>query len=186
MRTVVDDWLIGRMKSLPQPELERLVRTDKLLVPLQSLMRPELVRLDIKGNSKEKVLLELCQPLVAAGLLEDPVPLLEKLVEREEMVSTAIFPGIAIPHPRRPDECPVSEPRIVLGVSAAGVDFDSLDGQPTYALFLICANQIPVHLKVLAELTLLFRHSGLVDDLRRARSEVEVLELLFRRSDPKS
>jgi PTS system nitrogen regulatory IIA component len=186
MRTVVDDWLIGRMKSLPQPELERLVRTDKLMIPLRSLMRPELVRLDIKGNSKEKVLRELCQPLVAAGLLEDPVPLLEKLLEREEMVSTAIFPGIAIPHPRKPDECDVSEPRIVLGLSAAGVDFDSLDGQPTYALFLICANQVPVHLKVLAELTLLFRQSGLVDDLRRARSAVEALELLFRQTEPGS
>ena len=109
--------------------------------------------------------------------------LLEKLLEREEMVSTAIFPGIAIPHPRKPDECPVAEPRIVLGISSAGVDFDSLDGQPTYALFLIFANRVEVHLKVLAELTMLFRQSGLVGGLREARSGAEALDLLFRRTE---
>jgi PTS system fructose-specific IIC component len=183
MRTVVDDWLIGRMKSLPQPELERLARADRLTIPLRSLMRPELVRTGITGNTKEKVLRQLCRPLVDAGLIEEDGPLLEKLLEREEMVSTAIFPGIAIPHPRRPDECPVAEPRIVLGISSAGVDFDSLDGQPTYALFLICANRVQVHLKVLAELTMLFRQSGLVAGLREARSGAEALDLLFRRTE---
>jgi PTS system nitrogen regulatory IIA component len=179
MRTVVDDWLIGRMKALPEPELERLVRSDRFTVPLQSLLRPELVRLDIRGNSKEKILRELCRPLSAVGLLPDATVLLEKLMEREEMVSTAIFPGIAIPHPRRPEDCGLPEPRIVLGVSPAGVDFDSLDGRQTFALFLVCANQTSVHLKVIAELALLFRRPGLVQALRRAISPEEALSRLY-------
>jgi PTS system nitrogen regulatory IIA component len=179
MRTVVDDWLIGRMKALPEPELERLVRSDRFTIPLRSLLRPELVRLDIRGNSKEKILRELCRPLSDAGLLSDPKALLDKLMEREEMVSTAIFPGIAIPHPRRPEDCGLSEPRIVLGVSPGGVDFDSLDGRPTFALFLVCANQTSVHLKVIAELTLLFRRPGLVQSLRRAASPEQAMERLF-------
>lgn len=179
MRTVVDDWLISRMKTLPEPELERLIRSDRLPIPLPRLLPPELVRLDIGGSSKERILRQLCEPLVAAGLLQDSETLLGKLIEREEMVSTAIFPGIAIPHARKPEDCPVPEPRIVLGVSRGGVDFDSLDGRPTHALFLVCANQVAVHLKVIAELALLFRRGDLLESLRRARSAAEALEGLF-------
>ena len=184
MRTVVDDWLISRMKSLPEPELERLIRSDRLPIPLPRLLPPELVRLDIRGSSKEAVLRQLCEPLVAAGLLQSSEDFLGKLVEREEMVSTAIFPGIAIPHARKPEECPVPEPRIVLGVSREGVDFDSLDGRPTHALFLVCANQVAVHLKVIAELALLFRRGDLLETLRRARNAAEALEALFPRARP--
>lgn len=180
MRTVVDDWLIGRMKALSEPELERLVRADRFTIPLQSLLRPELVRFDIRGNTKERILRELCRPLSEVGLLAEPEALLEKLMLREEMVSTAIFPGIAIPHPRRAEDCGLPEPRIVLGLSAGGVDFDSLDGRPTYALFLVCANQTSVHLKVIAQLALLFRRTGLVDDLREARTPDQALSRLFR------
>ncbi|MBN1837402.1 MAG: PTS sugar transporter subunit IIA [Spirochaetales bacterium] len=179
MRTVVDDWLISQMKTLPQPELERLIRSDRLPIPLPRLLPAELVRLDIRGRSKEHILHQLCEPLVAAGLLRDPGRLVEMLVEREEMVSTAIFPGIAIPHPRRPEECPVPEPRLVLGISRDGVDFDSLDGKPTYVLFLVCANQVSVHLKLIAELTLLFRQGELVTALRGARTAAEALQTLF-------
>lgn len=186
VRAMVDDWLIGRMKALPEPELEYLIRSEQLPVPLPRLLPPELVRLDIRGNSKGKILRELCEPLLACGLLEDPGILVEKLLEREEMVSTAIFPGIAIPHPRRPEECPVSEPRLVLGISRSGVDFDSLDGRPTYALFLVCANQVSVHLKIIAELALLFRRPRLVEFLSAARSPEEALEVLFRRPPPET
>jgi PTS system nitrogen regulatory IIA component len=183
MRTVVDDWLIRRMKALPEPELERLLRTDRFTIPLRSLLRPELVRLDVRGNSKERILRELCRPLAEAGLLAAPAALLEKLMEREEMVSTAIFPGIAIPHPRRAEDCGLPEPRIVLGVAPAGVDFDSLDGRPTYALFLVCANQTSVHLKIIAQLALLFRRAGLVEILRQAQTPEQALDRLLHGAD---
>ena len=179
MRTLVDDWLLDRMKKIPQTELERLIRSDRMPIPLPRLLPPELVRLDIHGRSKERVLRQLCEPLVKSGLLVDSEAFLAKLIEREEMVSTAIFPGIAIPHARKPEECPIAEPRLVLGISREGVDFDSLDGLPTHALFLVCANQVSVHLKVIAELSLLFRRSTLVESLRQARTAGEALQELF-------
>jgi excisionase family DNA binding protein len=180
MRSVVDDWLISRMKALPDRELETLIESDKLPLPLSALLRPELVRLDIEDNGKEAVLGLLTELLVEAKLLdEDPTSFREKLSEREEMVSTAIFPGIAIPHVRKPEECPVSEPRIVIGISRTGVDFDSLDGQPTYLFFLICANQVILHLKIIAELALIFRRSDLVEKLKNCRDPNQVLEILL-------
>ena len=179
MRSVVDDWMISRMKSLPQGELEKLVQTERLPLPLYRLMPPELVRLDIRPGSKQAVLESLIDVLVQAGLAAEPEAFLKKLLEREEMVSTAIFPGIALPHFRKPEECPLAEPRIVLGLCREGTDFDSLDGKPTYALFLICANNVVIHLKIIAELALLFRRPGLLERLLAARDARQALEALF-------
>jgi PTS system nitrogen regulatory IIA component len=170
MRSVVDDWLISRMKAMPDHELEELVESEEFPLPLAALFRPELVRLDIRDGTKERV---------QARLVADSRYLLEKLIEREEMVSTAIFPGIAIPHVRKPEECPVAETRVVLGVSRQGVDFDSLDGRPTRALFLICADQVIVHLKIIAELALLFRRPRLLQELVAAQNPREALKVLF-------
>jgi excisionase family DNA binding protein len=180
MRSVVDDWLISRMKALPDRELETLIESDKLPLPLSALLRPGLVRLDIDNTDKEVVLELLTELLVKEKLLEeDATSFREKLSEREEMVSTAIFPGIAIPHVRKPEECPVTEPRIVIGISRTGVDFNSLDGQPTYLFFLICANQVILHLKIIAELALIFRRPDLVEQLKNSRNPNQVLEILL-------
>ena len=180
MRSVVDDWLISRMKALPDRELETLIKSDKLPLPLSALLRPGLVRLDIENSDKEEVLELLTELLVREKLLEeDATSFRKKLKQREEMVSTAIFPGIAIPHFRKPEECPVTEPRIVVGISRTGVDFNSLDGQPTYLFFLICANQVILHLKIIAEMALVFRRPDLVEKLKNSRDPRQVLEILL-------
>jgi PTS system nitrogen regulatory IIA component len=180
MRSMVDDWLIARMKALPDRELQQLIESEKLPLPLPALIRPELVLLQVRGQDKEKALGQLVELLVRQKLVRDAEAFLERLMEREDMVSTAIFPGIAIPHFRKPEQCPVAEPRVVLGVSREGVEFDSLDGKPTHALFLICANQVIIHLKIIAELALLFRRCELVQELVRAPDVPAILEVIFR------
>jgi PTS system nitrogen regulatory IIA component len=181
MRSVVDDWLITRMKNLPDRELENLIDSEKLPVPLSALLRPQLVRLDIEDLGVKPILESLTALLVRHNLLDSSKDFVDKLVEREEMVSTAIFPGIAIPHVRKPEECPVRVPRIVIGVSRDGVDFNSLDGQPTYLFCLICANQVLLHLKIIAELALVFRQPNLIEELRTAGDADRLLEILLGR-----
>jgi PTS system nitrogen regulatory IIA component len=181
MRTVVDDWLVTRMKTLPDRELEKLIDSEKLPVPLSALLRPQLVRLDIGDVGVKRILEMLTDLLVRQGLLADPEEFVDRLVDREEMVSTAIFPGIAIPHARKPEECPVKEPRIVIGVSRSGVDFNSLDGKPTFLFCLICVNQVILHLKIIAELALVFRQPNLIEKLRRAEAAERILDILLGR-----
>jgi PTS system nitrogen regulatory IIA component len=178
MRSVVDDWLITRMKALPDRELENLIDSEKLPVPLSALLRPELIRLDVEDVGVQRILRLLTDLLVRQNLLDSPQDFVEKLVEREEMVSTAIFPGIAIPHARKPEQCPVSEPRLVIGVSPGGADFNSLDGRPTHLFCLICANQVILHLKIIAELALVFRRPNLIERVTNAADPEQVLEIL--------
>jgi PTS system nitrogen regulatory IIA component len=179
MRSVVDDWLITKMKTLPDRELENLIDSEKLPVPLSALLRPELVRLDIEDVGVERILQLLTELLVRQNLLDNPKEFVAKLAEREEMVSTAIFPGIAVPHARKPEECPVSEARIVVGVSRNGADFNSLDGQSTHLFCLICANRVLLHLKIIAELALVFRQPNLIEKLKNAAAPEQVLEILL-------
>jgi len=178
MRSVVDDWLITRMKTLPDRELENLIDSEKLPVPLSALLRPELIRLDVEDVGVQRILRLLTDLLVRQNLIDSPQDFVEKLVEREEMVSTAIFPGIAIPHARKPEQCPVSEPRLVIGVSPGGADFNSLDGRPTHLFCLICANQVILHLKIIAELALVFRRPNLIERVTNAADPEQVLEIL--------
>ena len=178
MRSVVDDWLITRMKTLPDRELENLIDSEKLPVPLSALLHPELVRLDVEDVGVQRILRLLTNLLVRQNLLDSPQDFVERLVEREEMVSTAIFPGIAIPHARKPEQCPVSKPRLVIGVSPGGADFNSLDGRPTHLFCLICANQVILHLKIIAELALVFRRPNLIERVTNAADPEQVLEIL--------
>jgi len=179
MRSVIDDWMISRMKSLPRGDLEKLAQTERLPFPLYRLLPAELVSLDIRPGSKRAVLEQLIEVLERAGPVGDRQGFLQKLLEREEMVSTAIFPGIALPHFRKPEENPLAEPRLALGVCRQGTDFDSLDGRPTFALFLVCANNVVLHLKIIAELALLFRRPELIERLRSAADARRALEALF-------
>jgi excisionase family DNA binding protein len=180
MRSVIDDWMISRMKSLPAGELEKLIRSEKVPLPLYRLLPAELVGLAIQPGSKRQVLEQLLEVLAAGGLQVERRIFLQKLLDREEMVSTAIFPGIALPHFRKPEECPLAEPRIALGICRPGTDFDSLDGKPTHAFFLICAGNVVVHLKIIAELALLFRRASLVEELVAAADPAAALGVLFR------
>jgi PTS system nitrogen regulatory IIA component len=180
MRSVIDDWMISRMKNLPAGELEKLIQSDKVPLPLYRLLPVELVGMDVRPGAKKQVLEQLLDVLAAGGLSVDRRVFLTKLLDREDMVSTAIFPGIALPHFRKPEECPLAEPRIVLGICRQGTDFDSLDGRPTHVFFLICAGNVVVHLKIIAELALLFRRSSLVEELLAAADPASVLQVLFR------
>jgi len=180
MRSLIDDWMISRMKNLPAGELEKLIQSEKVPLPLYRLLPVELVGLDIRPDTKKQVLEQLLDLLGACGQPFERQSFLQKLLDREEMVSTAIFPGIALPHFRKPEECPLAEPRVVLGLCRAGTDFDSLDGKPTYVFFLICAGSVVVHLKIIAELALLFRRSALLEELLAAPDPRSALAVLFR------
>jgi len=181
MRSVVDDWLIGYMKKLPKDDLHRLVASHGGAVSLRSLLRSELVTLSVRPGTKEQVLRQLVAPLTSGGLLTaaEEARLVERLIDREEMVSTAIFAGAAIPHPRNPEEPLVKRPIVALGVCPRGTEFDSLDMESTYVFFLVCAGNEMLHLKLIAEIALQLRKPRLVERLRAAPGPAQALAELF-------
>ena len=134
---------------------------------------------DIKSVEKEDVIKELVDALVASGDIEKRCrnKLIESLMAREALGSTAIGQGIAIPHAK--SDC-VEKLIAAFGLSKKGVDFDSLDGEPAYIFFLLVAPQDSAgpHLKALARISRLIKDKYFRDTLRQARDKKDVSKII--------
>ena len=148
---------------------------------LTDILVRDACQVDIRGKTKPEVLRELSEALVAAVPGLDRAELYAMLVEREKLGSTAMGDGIAIPHARIES---LDRVLAVFGLSRGGVDFDSLDGQPTHLFFLLVApgREGSAHLLLLARLSRLLgidafrarlREVGTTDELFRAIEEEE-------------
>lgn len=144
---------------------------------LAELFTPGRIALDVEASSKRQLLRELAE-LVARDLGVDPETILEALLEREKLGSTAIGEGIAIPHARVEsiDDLVGAFIRLV-----KGVDFDALDEEPVDLIFLLlapAATSSAEHLRILAKLARALRDPELREALRHAETPERVLELL--------
>jgi len=175
LREVIEDWLERRMQGVPKEELYQLVETAPAIVPVSRLIPRELILLDVRPGSKETVLAQLLEPLQAEGLLNDPGPILEKLILRENMMSTAIAPGVAFPHPRDPQVWDLARPYVALGLCRDGTDFGALDHGKTHLFFLVCSGKEVTHLRLMAKMALLAREKSAMQQIRQAGTVDEVV-----------
>jgi len=110
----------------------------------------------LKGQSKQEILEELVDALEVGDKITDREKVLEAVFQREEIMSTGIGHGIAIPHGKSEY---VKELGGVLGIKTEGVEFDSLDGQPTFIFFLLVSpmDVSGPHIKALARISRLLK-----------------------------
>ncbi|MFN2371165.1 MAG: PTS sugar transporter subunit IIA [Candidatus Krumholzibacteriia bacterium] len=97
---------------------------------------PALFLPDLKATDKPAALAELVEGLIAGTDIQNADTILQMLQSRENLGSTAVGPGIAFPHGRT---LAVQRLTILIGRSAAGIDFDSEDGRPTHLFFVLIA-----------------------------------------------
>lgn len=131
----------------------------------------------LKGRGKEEVIEEMVELLDKRGKLRDREAYKEEVLKREKISSTGLEEGIAIPHAK---SSAVREAAIVFGRSSAGVEYDSLDGEPSNLFFMIAATEgaNDTHIEALSKLT-----TGLLEDeyregLLRASTSEEVMEII--------
>ena len=119
-------------------------------------LKPERIVANIHAKTKAGVLAELAAHLAANQPGVEAEALRKVLEEREQLASTAIGDGIAIPHGKMDA---VGQLVGALGRSVEGIDFESIDGKPTHLIFMLVApaSSTGVHLKALARLSRLFR-----------------------------
>lgn len=178
VRSVIDDWLDSRMYSAPRKELLHVIGTAPRIVPITRLVSKRRIVPNLKAGSRQEVLGQLVRALARTVPVPDAEALIDELIAREEVVSTALGRGIAFPHVRDPESMPVDVPCIVLGICRSGTDFGALDGGKTFIFALPCARSEVVHLRLMAELSLLFRKPGVVKRMRAADSKDVVMEIL--------
>lgn len=142
------------------------------------------IKIGLASTSKEEALKELVDLLAKVEDIGDPKSILKALLERENLGSTGIGQGIAIPHGKTDK---VSRLVAVLGISKSGVDFDALDGEPVYIFFLLVAPKETAgpHLKALAQISRLLRDSYFCQLLRKCDTAEQVFNLIKNEEEKK-
>ena len=140
---------------------------------LTDILVRDACRVDLRGGTKLEVLRELAGALAQSVQGLDPDKLYGMLLEREKLGTTAMGDGIAIPHARIES---LARLLAVFGLSRAGVDFDSLDGQETHLFFLLVApgKEGSAHLLLLARLSRLLGSEAFRARLRQVQSTDEL------------
>jgi len=152
-----------------------LYATDE--VRLSELLKTKCIDLDLKGKDKPRIIAELAELLVKSGKAKNKKALTDRLIERENLGSTAIGNGVAIPHAKIEA---VKEPTLAFGRSSEGVDFNSLDGEKTYIFFMLVSakEDVGAHLKILAKISHLIKDKFTVGRFRKAKNKEEVLKII--------
>ena len=179
MRSLVRDWLAAKMQVPVLEAAGRPVGWGDGPPALSEVLRPELMSLGLEPGPKPAIIRRLVAPLVEAGFVRYPSRLLAGLLEREEMMTTGIGHGVAVPHLRRPVAGMFSAPAVAVGTCPEGTDFGAIDGQPVHAFFLICATRDEIHLELMAKVCWLSRQ-GIAGKLKDASSPREAMAIILR------
>ena len=149
---------------------------------IQDLLRKDVMLLDLQATEKKAVIEEMIQSLVNHGYVTDFETFKEGILAREALTSTGLGDGIAMPHSKN---AAVKEATVLFAKSNKGVDYESLDGQPTDLFFMIAAPEgaNDTHLAALAELFQYLMKDGFADKLRQVTSPDQVIELFDQASE---
>ena len=176
-RSVIDEWIMTGIHHMASTDLGRVIESDRNGVPLSRLVSEDLVKMDIEPGSKEEVLRQLIQPLLNQRVITDEKVFLDKLMQREELVSTAVGNSVALPHLRYPRDNPAKGPIITVGICPKGTNFVSLDKKHTRLFILVCAERESIHLRVMARLSLFLRKRNVVEKIISGQDAHEIVRV---------
>lgn len=146
---------------------------------LTDFVVPEAILVDLQATGKEEAIREIIGSLHKAGRLAeaDLESIIRAILNREELGSTGIGQGVAVPHTRHPK---VDRLIGTVALSRRGVDFAALDGEPVDILFLLISppNQPGDHLRALENISRHLKDERFVSFLRQAKTREAVAELL--------
>ncbi|MGL4982912.1 MAG: PTS sugar transporter subunit IIA [Treponemataceae bacterium] len=166
----IENWVSERLSRNTTTKLNNPINVKNILSPDRIIF--------LNHSTKNDALVELSNNLGTAPQVKNQKELTEEIVKREALMSTAIGCGIAIPHVRLSS---VTDLVMAVGVSKANIiDFQAIDNEPVSLLFMIAAafNQHAYYLQTLSYFSIKLKNEGLREDLRRAKTPLEIYDLL--------
>jgi len=139
-------------------------------------LKKEAIIDDLKSQDKKGIIEELVTPIADASSINHE-DIVRVLLERERLGSTGIGNGIGIPHGKLKG---IDSLILGFGLSRKGVDFDSMDGQPTHIFFLLISpeNSAGLHLKLLAQISKILKMDAFREKLLKATNKDEIYETI--------
>jgi excisionase family DNA binding protein len=141
-------------------------------------LNPLRMNLNLMATDRDGVLRELAMLIVPPSEKRFLNALVKALKAREELCSTCVSEGVAIPHSRNALIGLVERAVIGYGRHAAGLDFGALDGKPVRHFFLLCAPNVREHLQLLARLARVLRQPGFSERLDAAGTPQDVVAVI--------
>ena len=154
-----------------------MIEVDSAAIKLSSLLRENLIELGLEGKDKSEIIDELVDIIIKSGKAKNKKALAAAIMARENLGSTAIGNGVAVPHAKIDG---IRQTVLAFGRSAVGVDFNSLDGEKTHLFFMLISpkEDIGSHLKILAKIPHLIKDRFMVGLFKKAHSKKEVLSMI--------
>ena len=187
-RAEITEWLQQRVGAMSDEHLaqvdagmteQRQTPEDERIV--SPLLRIEAVTTNLGSRTKDSTLRELAALAEKTGLVLNVQELAEAVLHREELHSTAMENGIAIPHPRRPLPYALAEPILAIARTTGGMAFGAPDGRLTDLFFLTASQDDRHHLHILARLCRMLYDEDFVAALRGAETPQEMIDLMKKR-----
>jgi PTS system nitrogen regulatory IIA component len=149
---------------------------------MMEMLKAEFVIEELKAVNKRDVLAELIAVIAKGEGSVDPEAMLRIFLEREQLGSTGIGNGIAIPHGRLAG---LNEAVLAFGRSRGGVAFEALDGKPVHLFFLLAApeNSAGQHLKVLAKISRMLKDGVFRKNLLEAKVRDDLVRIIAQKDD---
>ena len=144
---------------------------------LRDLLDESVVKIGLESTDKEECFEELIDLLVRSGRLASREAALAAVAARESTATTGIGRGCAIPHGKDPS---IPTLTVAIGTSAAGIEFDAVDGAPVHLVILILANagEPGPHVRALSEVVRLLKLPGFYNTLISTRSAKALLDAI--------
>lgn len=147
---------------------------------LQKVFNVSTIKTDLESEYKDELFEELVDVLAKTYPQQKEFPrqeILKALEKRELKMSTGIYKGIAIPHATVES---LDSLRGVIGISRKGIDYDSLDGNPVYVVFLLVSpsGEAELHLQALREIAILIEDQGTVQGLSTAATPEKAFSIM--------
>ncbi len=136
----------------------------------------------LNSNTKDDVIAEIAENLSSASSGINYEKLLEVLIEREQLCSTAVDNGVAVPHAKLDG---INDIVVGFGRSLQGVDFDSLDRKPSHFFITLIAPQdlASKHIQLIARISKIFKDQELRSKLMRCETDEEIFELIVQEDE---
>lgn len=146
---------------------------------LDKMLVKDCIKLNLTAKNKIEVIDELVDVLYDAGRLNDKDEFRKTILKREEQSSTGLEEGIAIPHGKSSS---VKLPTVAFGLSEEGIDYGSLDGEPSKLFFMIAApaDATDSHIETLSQLTSLLLDDDIREQLLHVKTKQDVLDILLK------
>jgi len=149
---------------------------------LDQIFKVEFINANLQARSKDEALGELVNTIIKGGIKLDYSHIIDVLKQRENLGSTGIGDGIAIPHGKISE---LDDIVVAFGRSIDGIPYDSMDGKPVYLFFLLLApeNSAGQHLKILARISKMLKDINFRKKLLKAKSQSDLYKIIIDQED---